>query len=244
VTKVLAIVGAGPGLGASIAKRFAAGGWAVGLIARREEVVDACVADLERYGVRTHGLVADVVNAPSVDAALDAVRDALGVPRVVVYNASLYQPEPALELTPEKLMLGLNVHMAGALNTAQSAVRVLKVAERGVLVFTVNRLAREPAAGATALSIGKGAQLNLALSLGQELEGTGIHVAIVTICGPIEQGTRSIPTASPRSIGRSPTRILASCSATTSSTPSERPDRLAQGGVAAASEQSGTNRPP
>ena len=194
MTKVLAIVGAGPGLGASIATRFAAGGWAVGLIARREEVVNACVSDLERYGVRTHGLVADVVNAPSVDAALDAIRDALGVPRVVVYNASLYQPEPALELTPEKLMLGLNVHVAGALNTAQSAVRVLKVAGRGgVLVFTVNRLAREPAAGATALSIGKGAQLNLALSLGQELEGTGIHVAIVTICGPIEQGTRFDP---------------------------------------------------
>ena len=62
-----------------------------------------------------------------------------------------------------------------------------------MLVFTVNRLAREPAAGATALSIGKGAQLNLALSLGQELEGTGIHVAIVTICGPIQQGTRFDP---------------------------------------------------
>jgi len=127
------------------------------------------------------------------DQFLRTIRDALGVPRVVVYNASLYQPEPALELTPEKLMLGLNVHVAGALNTAQSAVRVLKVAERGVLVFTVNRLAREPAAGATALSIGKGAQLNLALSLGQELEGTGIHVAVVTICGPIERGTRFDP---------------------------------------------------
>ena len=189
MSEVLVIVGAGPGLGASIAKRFAAGGWAVGLVARREDVVNACVSELEPYGVPTRGLVADVVNAPSVDASLDAIRDALGVPSVVVYNASIYQPEHALELTPDKLMLGLNVHVAGALNTAQSAVRVLKLAERGVLVFTVNRLAREPAAGATALSIGKGAQLNLALSLDQELEGTRIHVAIVTICGPIERGT-------------------------------------------------------
>src|SRR5262249_50679840 len=160
---------AGPGLGASIARRFAASGWEVGLVARREEVVNACVSNLERYDVRTQGLVADVVNARSVDASLDSIRDALGVPSVVVYNASLYQPEPALELTPEKLMLGLNVHVAGALNTAQSAVRILKRAQPGVLVFTVNRLAREPAAGATVLSIGKGAQLNLALSLEQEL---------------------------------------------------------------------------
>jgi NAD(P)-dependent dehydrogenase (short-subunit alcohol dehydrogenase family) len=193
VTKVLAIVGAGPGLGASMAKRFAASRWAVGLVARREEVVNACVSDLGGYGVPTHGLVADVVNARSVDASLDAIRDALGVPTVVAYNASLYQPEPALELTPEKLMLGLNVHVAGALNTAQSAVRILKPTARGVLVFTVNKLAREPAAGATAMSIGKGAQLNLALSLEQELQGTGIHIAIVTICGPIKQGTQFDP---------------------------------------------------
>jgi hypothetical protein len=65
----------------------------------------------------------------------------------------------------------------------------MQPAGRGVLVFTVNRLAREPTAGATALSIGKGAQLNLALSLELELEGTGLSVGIVTICGPIAAGT-------------------------------------------------------
>lgn len=189
MTNVLVIVGAGPGLGASMAMRFAEGGWAVGLVARREEVANACVAALAPSGVPTHGVIADVVDPRSVDAALDEICDALGVPNVVVYNASLFQPEPALELTPEKLALGLNVHVLGALNTAQSAVRVLTPAQRGVLVFTVNKSAREPAAGATALSIGKAAQLNLALSLDRSLDGTGIHVAIVTIGGAIEPGT-------------------------------------------------------
>jgi hypothetical protein len=109
-----------------------------------------------------------------------------------------------------------------------------------VLVFTVNKLARDPAAGATALSIGKGAQLNLALSLDQELGGTGIHVAIVTICGPIERGTRFDPDRIAEVYWE--IAILTGCSATTSSTPSERPDRLAQGRVAAASQQSRTAR--
>jgi hypothetical protein len=40
-----------------------------------------------------------------------------------------------------------------------------------------------------ALSIGKGAQLNLALSLERELEGTPIHVGVVTVCGAIKVGT-------------------------------------------------------
>ena len=56
-------------------------------------------------------------------------------------------------------------------------------------MFTVNSLARSPEAMSAALSIGKGAQLNLALSLERELAGTPIHVGVVTVCGPIKAGT-------------------------------------------------------
>ena len=66
-------------------------------------------------------------------------------------------------------------------------------ADHGVLVFTVNSLARSPAAMSAALSIGKGAQLNLALSLERELDGTPIHVGVVTVCGPIKVGTAYDP---------------------------------------------------
>ena len=190
---VLAIVGAGPGLGASLSRRFAQGGWAIGTIARREDAANACVADVQPYGVPAFGTAADVVLPTSVDESLDAICDALGVPTVIVYNASIYQPEPALELTPDKLKLALDVHVLGALNTAQSAIHLLRTAGRGVLVFTVNKLAREPEAGATALSMGKAAQLNLAMSLDAELAGTGVHVAIVTIGGAIAAGTAFDP---------------------------------------------------
>jgi hypothetical protein len=60
---------------------------------------------------------------------------------------------------------------------------------RGVLVFTVNSLARSPEAMSAALSIGKGAQLNLALSLERELERTRVRVGVVTVCGAIKAGT-------------------------------------------------------
>jgi short-subunit dehydrogenase len=65
--------------------------------------------------------------------------------------------------------------------------------EHGVLLFTVNSLARNPQATAAALSIGKGAQLNLALSLERELRGTAIHVGVVTVCGAIQVGTEYDP---------------------------------------------------
>ncbi len=192
-SKTLAIVGAGPGLGSAIARRFAEAGWSVALVALRQEVVDACLAELERFGVTTVGARADVTDRADVERAFDSIVDALGTPDVVLYNASIYQAEAALELSNEALRLALDIHVVGALNTSQCAIAAMQQADHGVLVFTVNSLARSPEAMSAALSIGKGAQLNLALSLERELQGTPIHVGVVTVCGPIKVGTAYDP---------------------------------------------------
>jgi NAD(P)-dependent dehydrogenase (short-subunit alcohol dehydrogenase family) len=189
----LAIVGAGPGLGSAVARRFARAGWSIALVALRQEVVDAGRAELEQFGVATFGAAANVTDQPAIQRAFDAIVDALGVPDVVLYNASIYQSEAALALSHEALELALDVHVVGALNTAQCAVEAMRQAGHGVLVFTVNSLARSPEAMSAALSIGKGAQLNLALSLDRELEDTGVYIGIVTVCGPIKAGTAYDP---------------------------------------------------
>jgi NAD(P)-dependent dehydrogenase (short-subunit alcohol dehydrogenase family) len=191
--KTLAVVGAGPGLGSAIARRFAREGWSVALVALRQDTIDAGLAELEAFGVNTCGAQADVADRDRVDRAFASIIDAIGVPDVVVYNASIYQAEAALELSDEALRLALDIHVVGALNTARSAIVAMQGAEQGVLVFTVNSLARSPQAMSAALSIGKGAQLNLALSLERELEGTQIHVGVVTVCGPIKAGTAYDP---------------------------------------------------
>jgi NAD(P)-dependent dehydrogenase (short-subunit alcohol dehydrogenase family) len=192
--KTLAIVGSGPGLGSALARRFAREGWSIALVALRQEVVDAGLAELEEFGVSTCGAVADVADGNLVDRAFGSIVDALGVPDVVVYNASIYQGEAALELSHDALELALNIHVLGALNTSQAAIGMMRRADHdGVLVFTVNSLARSPEAMSAALSMGKGAQLNLALSLERELEGTPIHIGVVTVCGAIKAGTAYDP---------------------------------------------------
>jgi NAD(P)-dependent dehydrogenase (short-subunit alcohol dehydrogenase family) len=188
-SRTLVIVGAGPGLGSAIARRFAGEGWSIGLVALRQEVVDAGLAELEPFSVTTCGARADVTDRAAIDGAFGSIADALEVPDVVVYNASIYQGEAALELSDDALRLALDVHVVGALHTAQCAVAAMRAVDRGVLVFTVNSLARSPEAMSAALSIGKGAQLNLALSLERELEGTRVRVGVVTVCGAIKAGT-------------------------------------------------------
>ena len=192
-SKTLAIVGAGPGLGAALARRFAREGWSIALVALHQEVIDAGLAELEGFGVKTCGAQADVVDRDRVDRAFGSIMDAVGTPDVVVYNASIYQAESALDLSLEALRLALDIHVVGALNTSQSAIEAMHGADHGVLLFTVNSLARSPEAMSAALSIGKGAQLNLVLSLERELEGTPIHVGVVTVCGPIKAGTAYDP---------------------------------------------------
>ena len=187
--KTLAIIGAGPGLGSAIARRFAREGWSIALVALRQDVIDAGLAELEPFSVNTCGAQADVTDRAAVDGAFGSIVGALGVPDVVIYNASIYQAEAALELSIEALQLALDVHVVGALNTSQCAVGTMRRADHGVLVFTVNSLARSPEAMSAALSIGKGAQLNLALSLERELEGTPIRVGVVTVCGAIKVGS-------------------------------------------------------
>src|SRR3954454_8149190 len=94
--KALAIVGAGPGLGAAIARRFAREGWSIALVALRREVIDAELAELEPLAVHAVGAQADVTDRAAIADAFDSIVDAVGVPDVVIYNASIYQPEPAL----------------------------------------------------------------------------------------------------------------------------------------------------
>lgn len=189
MTNSLVIVGAGPGLGAAMAKKFAMGGWGIGLIARDQEVLDTGTAELEHMAVPVATALADVADEALVDAGLRLLNDVLGGVDMVVYNASIYQKEPALELSTDALMLAFKVHVLGALNTAKSAVSIMEPTGHGTLVFTVNTLALHPEKASTGLSIGKGAQHNLALSLDLELEDTGINVAIVTITHPITPGT-------------------------------------------------------
>src|SRR3954469_2910667 len=94
----VAIVGAGPGIGASVARRFAREGLAVGLIARSPQTIEATRATLPG-GARSTAAVADAADEVAMRAALDAVAAELGPIGVLVYNAGLIRQDVPGELT-------------------------------------------------------------------------------------------------------------------------------------------------
>jgi len=65
----IAIVGAGPGLGAAVARRFGTEGFSVAVISRSQDRVDALAADLTRAGVTARGYAADVQEPDALTGA-------------------------------------------------------------------------------------------------------------------------------------------------------------------------------
>ena len=75
---VIAIVGAGPGLGFAIARRFGREGFRVALVSRAQSRLDALTASLGADGIEAAGFAADVLDRPSLRAALAAAGERFG----------------------------------------------------------------------------------------------------------------------------------------------------------------------
>src|SRR5712692_4156982 len=84
--KTVAIVGAGPGLGLSIAKTFGQHHFRVALIARNQEKLDEYVQQLQALQIEAAGFPADVLNAAQLEAAFARVKEAFGPVDVLEYS--------------------------------------------------------------------------------------------------------------------------------------------------------------
>ena len=184
--RVAAVVGVGPGLGASVARRFAREGFAVALMARSEESVAGARAGIEEMGGTALPVTADATDPASVERAFKDVRDELGDPEVFVYNAGAFQMGGILEISPEKFDECFRANCAGAFYAAQQVLPAMVERERGTVVLTGATAALRGSARFSALAVGKFGLRALAQSMAREFGPQGIHVAHVVIDGQID----------------------------------------------------------
>ena len=184
--RVAAVLGVGPGLGASVARRFAREGFAVALMARSEESVAGAQAGIEELGGTALPVTADATDPASVEMAFEGVRDELGDPEVFVYNAGAFQMGGILEISPEKFDECFRANCAGAFYAAQQVLPAMVERERGTVVLTGATAALRGSARFSALAVGKFGLRALAQSMAREFGPQGIHVAHVVIDGQID----------------------------------------------------------
>ena len=184
--KVAAILGVGPGLGAALAKRFAREGFAVALMARREESVAAVREEIETAGGRASAVPTDATDPASVQAAFESVRSELGDPEVFVYNAGAFQMGGILDITPEKFDECFKANCAGAFYAVREVLPAMLEAGRGTILLTGATAALRGGARFSALAVGKFGLRALAQSMAREFGPQGIHVAHVVVDGQID----------------------------------------------------------
>src|SRR6478609_163342 len=92
----LLLIGAGPGVGAAVVRRFGREGFRATLASRGGEKLDQLAADLREEGVLVDTLVADASDLDSYRSTLESLYAAPGSPGVVVYNASVLAPDDIL----------------------------------------------------------------------------------------------------------------------------------------------------
>jgi NAD(P)-dependent dehydrogenase (short-subunit alcohol dehydrogenase family) len=187
------IVGAGPGIGQSVALAFARAGYDIALAARSTDKLKSFQPAIEKAGAASRAYSADAGDEGSLRQLFASVRKDFGDPDVLVYNPAAHGVGKPTALKVEQVEADFRVNVAGALVCAQEAAPAMRTRGRGTILLTGGGFAYEPAANYTSLSLGKAALRNLTFSLAQELGAHGIHVATVTVYGFVQVGTHFDP---------------------------------------------------
>jgi len=183
---VAVVVGVGPGLGASLARRFARGGYAVALIARNADYLQSLAEEIRVAGGRVLEVPANVGDRTQVEAAFASIRERLGPPEVLLYNAGSGTWGTITEITPEQYEDTWRVNAYGAFVSAKAVVPDLIERGRGVLLFTGATAGVKAGPKSIAFGPAKFALRGLAQSLARDLGPKGIHVAWINVDGVID----------------------------------------------------------
>jgi NAD(P)-dependent dehydrogenase (short-subunit alcohol dehydrogenase family) len=192
--KVALIVGAGSGLSASIARRFARAGMRIALAARSIDDLKDLAVEL---GAQTFACDA---TQPEVVKRVFSDLDHSGAPHIVVYNASYRTRGPFVDLDPTEVQRSLIVTAFGGFLVAREAVKRMLPMHRGAILFTGASASVKGYAQSAPFAMGKFALRGLAQSMARELQPHGIHVAHVVIDGGIRSASRTMPADKPDSL--------------------------------------------
>jgi NAD(P)-dependent dehydrogenase (short-subunit alcohol dehydrogenase family) len=180
--RVCAVVGVGPGNGAALARRFAAEGYAVALLARGLELTAALAKELPGSA----SFACDVADAGSIEKAFAGIRQSLGEVDTLVYNAGSGTWGTIEDATAADFEAAWRVNTLGAFLTSKQVIPAMKKAGQGNIVFIGATASRRGNVKTAVFAPAKAAQRSLAESMARHLWPLGIHVSVVIVDGVVD----------------------------------------------------------
>jgi NAD(P)-dependent dehydrogenase (short-subunit alcohol dehydrogenase family) len=188
------IVGTGPGISASVARKLTEAGLQVAVAARNIDKLAGLAAE-----TGAAPFAVDAADPVAVARLFEAVDAKIGVPDLVVYNASGRVRGPLAELDPATVKQAIEVSAFGAFLTVQHAARRMLPKGHGAILLTGATAGVKGFALSAAFAMGKFALRGLAQSAARELAPKGIHVAHFVIDGGVRSDGRPDPADKPDS---------------------------------------------
>jgi NAD(P)-dependent dehydrogenase (short-subunit alcohol dehydrogenase family) len=173
--KTAVITGGATGIGKAAAKRFIEEGAFVFIFGRRQEQLDAAVAELGPNARAVKGSVSDEAD---LDRLYDAVKSERGSLDVIFANAGAGSPAPLGQITAEHIDQTFDTNVKGTIFTIQKALPLMH--KGGSIILTGSSAGTTGAPGFTAYSASKAAVRNLARTWAEDLKGTGIRVNVLS----------------------------------------------------------------
>jgi len=203
---VIAIVGAGPGLGIEIARAFGRKGFTVAMISRNATKLDALATDLKAEGIEAAGFAGDIHQPDTITAAFAAIKDRYGAIDVLEFSPA----DPGLDavgvldVTPENLQPQLDFYLHGAIHAIRQVVPDMIAAKAGTILVTTGGGSIAPVNALANITLAAAGLRNWTLNLHNELERHNIYVAHIAISAWIGAGH---PGAAPDVIAQAYTEL-------------------------------------
>jgi short-subunit dehydrogenase len=177
--KVVMITGASSGLGRGMALEIAARGGNLGLLARREDLLNEIVDEIKRNNIKAIAATADVRDAKAVREAADRFRKELGPIDILIANAGIGTADHAVSLTPEHAANVIGINVLGAVNSVAAVLPEMVARKHGRLVAISSLAAYRGLAKSAAYCASKAALTAYFESLRIDLRRSGVGVTII-----------------------------------------------------------------
>ena len=171
------ITGAGQGLGAAIARRFAAGGARLALMDYQAEALGQTTRDCGPGAIAIH---VDLSDKAATKEAIAQTFGQLGRIDTVIHNAAILRPTPFGDEDFDSFFRTVNVGLQAGFQLSRAVWRGMAESGGGALVFVSSRSGIEGFAGEAAYCASKHALEGLAKTLALEGEPLGITANTVT----------------------------------------------------------------
>lgn len=193
MSKVIAVFGAGTGLGVSMSRRFGREGFRVALVARRKERLDALVEQLAAEGIEAAGFTADLSQPAEVPALVAAVREHFGRIDVIEYGpiAADQNFTPAAQVDTAVLEGLLPLLLFTPVEVVRAALPEWTERGDGAFLMTTGASAVHPVPHMSGVGPVMAAARNYVHSLNGELAASGIYVGTLSIGAMIARSEMS-----------------------------------------------------